>query len=101
MKRQFTKEFKSKVALEAVKEEKTISEIASKYEVHTNLVSNWKKQLLNGLPDIFERPNKKSKEQKNIEKEKDNLYKNIGELKVENDFLKKKYRQLYGTEAKI
>ena len=101
MKRQFTKEFKSKIALEAIKEDKTISEIASKFEIHPNLISNWKKQVLSSLPDIFERPNKKSDEQKSREKEKDLLYKNIGELKVENDFLKKKYRQLYGTDPEI
>ena len=101
MKRQFTKEFKTKIALEAIKEVRTISEIASDFEIHPNLISNWKKQLLDGMPSIFERPNKKSDEQKNREKEKDLLYKNIGELKVENDFLKKKYRQLYGTEPEI
>jgi transposase-like protein len=101
MKRQFTKEFKSKVALEAIKEERTISEIASKFEIHPNLISNWKRQVLNSLPDIFERPNKKSDQEKKQEKEKDLLFKNIGELKVENDFLKKKYRQIYGTEPEI
>jgi len=86
MKRQFTKEFKSKVALEAIKEERTISEIASEFEIHPNLVSNWKRQVLNSLPDIFERPNKKSDQVKKQEKEKNLLFKSIGELKVENDF---------------
>ncbi len=101
MKKQYTKEFKSKVALEAIKEEKTLSEIASNFKIHPNMISNWKKQLLNGMPDIFERPNKKSDEQRKIEKEKDLLYKNIGELKVENDFLKKKYKIIYGTDPEI
>ena len=101
MRRKFTREFKAKVALEAIREEKTIAEIASNFEVHPNLVGNWKKQLLDKIPDIFERPNKKPEGLKKVEKERDILYRNIGQMKIENDFLKKKYKQLYGTEPEF
>lgn len=89
MRKSFTKEFKAKVALEAIKNEKTIAELANEYEVHPNQISLWKKQLLESASDLFERPNKKNKEQRNSEKKTEELFKHIGELKVENDFLKK------------
>ena len=94
----FSKDFKAKVTLEALREESTIQEIAVKYSVHPNQISQWKAQAIAGLADIFERPNKKSEETRKQEEEKDSLLKTIGEQKVELDFLKKKYRQLYGFE---
>ena len=94
----FSKDFKAKVTLEALREESTIQEIAVKYGVHPNQISQWKAQAIAGLADIFERPNKKSEETRKQEEEKDSLLKTIGEQKVELDFLKKKYRQLYGVE---
>lgn len=98
MRKSFDKEFKAKVVLEALREESTIQELGRKYEVHPNQISLWKKQALEALPDIFERPNKKSIEQRDAEEVRDNLLKTVGEMKLENDFLKKKYRQLYGKE---
>ncbi len=50
----FSNEFKAKVALEAIKEYKTINKLAREYQVHPNVISNWRKQLLAGLPGIFE-----------------------------------------------
>lgn len=97
-KKNYDKQFKAKVTLEALKEDVTIQELANKYEVHHTLIRRWKKQMVEGLPDIFERPNKKSAEERIHEGEKENLLKAIGEMKIENDFLKKKYRQLYGKE---
>lgn len=94
----FSKDFKAKVVLEALREESTLQEIATKYQVHPNQVSQWKAQAIAGMADIFERPNKKSEEVRQHEEEKDGLMKTIGEQKVELDFLKKKYRQLYGME---
>lgn len=94
----FTKDFKAKVALEALREESTIQELSVKYGVHPNQISKWKAQAIAGMADIFERPNKKSEEEKKTEEEKDGLLKTIGEQKVEIDFLKKKYRQIYGYE---
>ena len=52
--RSFDKNFKAKVALEALRGEKTLAEISSQYDVHANMINNWKKQLLENLPDLFE-----------------------------------------------
>lgn len=86
-KRRFTAAFKSKVALEAIKGLKTISEIASEYEVHPNQVSQWKRQLRDGLEDVFTDPRRSGRSE---EKEKARLYQEIGRQKVELDWLKKK-----------
>jgi transposase len=85
-------EFKTKVALEAVRSGMTANQIASKYEVHAVKVSQWKKELLANLATVFEgkRPPKSNDEQEDPAK----LYEQIGRLKVENDWLKKKSDQL-------
>ena len=98
MRKSYDKTFKAKVALEALKEDKTLQELAIKYEIHANQISIWKKQLLKGAAELFERPNKKSVEEKDAEKDRDRCLKTIGELKIENDFLKKTYRHLYGKD---
>ena len=64
-------------------------------------ISKWKAQAIEGMADLFERPNKKSEEEKSTEEEKDRLLKTIGEQKVEIDFLKKKYKQIYGYEPTL
>jgi len=76
------------VALEAVKGEKSLSELASKYEVHPNQIRQWKKQLLDQISDIF--VDKRRRKSNDDEKLKEQLYQQIGQLKVENDWLKKK-----------
>jgi putative transposase len=86
--RQFSAKFKFQVALEAVKELKTISEIASAHEVHPTQVKQWKKQLQEEGASLFSEKAVKG-EQVQTEKEA-SLYEQIGRLKVENDFLKKK-----------
>jgi len=81
-----TSEFKVKVALEAAKEIKTMSELASQYGVHAAQISQWKKQLLENLHSAFTTP------RKNVDhlKKFDELYRQIGEVTVERDWLKKK-----------
>jgi len=81
-------EFKSRVALEAIRGEKTIAEIASIYEVHPNVVGQWKRQVLAQLPEIFSNRKRRCKDDESALR--DRLYQQIGQLKVELDWLKKK-----------
>ncbi len=80
--------FKAKVALEAIRGERTINELAGLYQVHPNQIGIWKKQVLERLPDIFSDGRRKT--QILDEELKGRLYQEIGQLKVELDFLKKK-----------
>jgi transposase len=79
-------EFKAKVVLEALKEQKTLSELAQLYQVHSNQITLWKKEFLSNASQIFERGHKKSKEDPDVAI----LFETIGQLKIENDWLKKK-----------
>lgn len=84
----YTAQFKAKVALEAVRGKLTINQIAQQFSVHPNQISKWKKQFLESLPLIFDSPKKAS----NFEQEElvNQLYQQIGQLKVELDWVKKK-----------
>ena len=84
--------FKAKVALEAVKSEKTISQISSEYGVHSNQIGQWKKHLLQELSTLFS--DKRKRVDSAAEAEKDELYRQIGQMKVELEWLKKKSRIL-------
>jgi putative transposase len=88
MKKSFSPEFMAKVALAAIKEEATIAELSSKYEVHRTQIGNWRKQAMEGAVDIFK--GKRDKSRKDNEKLVEELYCQIGQLKVENEWLKKK-----------
>jgi len=88
MRKKYPTDFKAKVAIEALKETKTIAELASLYEVHPNQIANWKKQLLDSVPGIFS--NHRDRENADKEKVLECLYGEIGRLKVELDWLKKK-----------
>jgi transposase-like protein len=87
--RKFTSSFKAKVAIEALQEKLTLHQLASKYEVHANQISQWKRQFLDNASSIFEQENKSREQQEALEAEQEKLYKKIGRLQVENDFLKK------------
>ena len=81
-------EFKSKVAFSALKGDKTINELAKEYEVHPNQISQWKKKLHSGMKDVFS--SKQKRESHDSEKLQSRLYQEIGKLKIELDWLKKK-----------
>jgi transposase len=77
--------FKTKVILEVLQERDTIQEIGKKYEIHPNQISTWKSQFIANANRVFEKGILKTDD----DKEKDELYKKVGKLQVENDFLKK------------
>ncbi len=88
--RNFSPEFKARVALEALSSEQTLSELSSKYGVHPNQISTWKKQAVDGLADVFSSKGRQAKETSHQGEIKE-LHAKIGELTVERDFLAKAF----------
>lgn len=91
MRRKHTSNFKAKVALEALKEQKTMSQISQAYTLHANQISEWKKVLTDRANELFE--TNAPMPEPDIEAITAPLYQQIGQLKVEMDFLKKKLKQ--------
>ena len=87
--------FKARVALEAVKGERTVSELAAEYGVHPTMIHQWKKALLDGAADIFERGGRKPVSEVDEETVR-SLHAKIGELAVANDFLSRKLKPWTG-----
>ena len=90
--RKFSAEFKARVALEAIKEQKTLSELSLQYEVHPITISKWKAEFLKNMSAAFDREGSSGNQDDSAVLDK--LYAQIGQLKVENDFLKKSARKL-------
>jgi len=94
MRKTFGPALKAKVALAVLKGDKTMAELSSEYEVHPNQISKWKKRVLELLPSLFER--KSDSKSQRPDPVVDELYRQIGQLQVENDWLKKKSEMLIG-----
>ena len=88
VRKKYSKELKARIALDTIKSQKTIAELASEYGVHANQISIWKKQLLDAAPDTFTSGKDKGAEKKEIKCER--LYQKVGQLQIEVDWLKKK-----------
>ena len=87
MKKSYDSKFKSRVALEALRGDLTVAEIAGKYQVHPNLVQQWKKKLVEGASEVF--LTKAERKAENKPDTEDDLMKKIGRLEVEIDFLRR------------
>jgi transposase len=85
--RRFTAEFKAKVALEAIRGELTVAELARKHEVHPNLIAGWKRQAIEGMAGVFDGKTGERVEARDTEVRE--LHAKIGQLVVERDFLAK------------
>jgi transposase len=86
--RKFTSAFKAKVAIEALKERETLADLSKRFEVHPNMISKWKQEFIELSVNIFET---KSDVEPGVDPEK--LYAKIGQLEIENDFLKKSVKK--------
>ena len=90
-------EFKAKVALTAIQGDLTMAELVKKFDVHPNQISEWKKQLLGGAPDVFGNGVSKSEES---EETIQDLHAKIGKLTMENDFLERGLERIHGPRGK-
>jgi len=90
--RQFSGQFKARVVRAALREDKTLAELASQFGIHPNQITDWKRQALEALPEVFSR--RKRADAKAAEDHETRLYEQVGKLQVELEWMKKKARQL-------
>jgi transposase len=93
-KKQYSPQFKAKVALEAIRGEKTVPELASQYQIHPTVINGWKRKLLEEANQLFEVESKGLKVKEDDQGQINELYRQIGQLKVERDFLANRSAQL-------
>ena len=98
MRKSYDTAFKVKVAIEAAKEQETLQELSARFEVSAGQISQWKRQLLEGAGELFERPNKKQKRERETEADRDRLLSTVGKLTVENEFLNLSFCQAFFTQ---
>jgi transposase len=87
--RKFSSAFKARVAIEALRERESIAELSKRFEVHPNMISKWKREFIEKSATVFDN---KTEEGSGVDTEK--LYAKIGQLEIENDFLKKTAKKL-------
>ncbi len=89
--RKFSGAFKAKVAIEALKERESMAELSKRFEVHPNMISKWKQEFVERSSELFD---KKSGSETEAEVDPNKLYAKIGQLEIENDFLKKSLKKI-------
>ncbi len=92
--RNYDASFKARVALEAIKELKTLAELASEFSVHTNQIRNWKNEFLEKASVVFSENKDDKEELKRLKEERDRLHQRIGQQSMDIDFLKKNLKKL-------
>jgi transposase-like protein len=90
----YSPQFKAKIAIEAIQGQKTTPELASQYDVHPTMINTWKRQLIDQASELFAKGKAASQAQSDNEAQINELYRQIGQLKVERDFLAKRSAQL-------
>ena len=92
--KQYSPQFKAKVAIDAIRGQKTTAELASQYDIHPTMINNWKRDLLDKASELFDNGKTTNPVQAETQAQIDELYRQIGQLTVERDFLAKRSAQL-------